>query len=173
MVASLLVVAILAGAGAGYLVGNANERTVNSTSTLSVVSTSTAFSTTTTTVTTTEGSCFSLNSASGAQSLPVGFHVTVSYAGEWSISIATFSSKPINESAFWLACYSEGSGTATFYVGLANYVGGWNTVVATARAFGSNGTLTVSANIGNATNSSSTTQSSNIAVTTMSFREPT
>jgi len=41
VIASLLVVAVLAGAGAGYLVGYANERTVTSASTLITTSTST------------------------------------------------------------------------------------------------------------------------------------
>jgi len=55
--AGLLMVAILAGAGAGYLIGNANERTVTSITTITTTSTatvtyvSTGFLTTTTTVT--------------------------------------------------------------------------------------------------------------------------
>jgi len=165
VVASLLVVAILAGAGAGFFTGSSTTHTT----TVTTTATETTMMTTTAT-TTIQGNCSPLDGSSIA--LPVGFRVTVSYEGNWGLSIVTFAANSTSASALDSTCYSEGSGTTTFYVSLANYTGGWNTLVALAHKFGSNGTLTVSANIGNETNSSSTTQSYGSATTTLSFRLP-
>ena len=167
VVAALLVVAILVGAGVGYLFGNLNERTV--TSTFSTVSTTTTTVVTTATTTVVLGTCSPLGGIPPFP-LPVGVRVTVSYEGNWSVSIATFAARTVNGSGFLLACQSEGKGTTTFYVELANYTG-WNTVLATAHKVGSNGTLTVSAAIGNETSSNSTTQPYGSVITTLSFDE--
>ena len=166
VVAVLLVVAILAGAGAGFFTGssNAHTTTVTATATETTVVTTTA-------TTTVQGNCSPLGGSSIA--VPVGFDITVSYEGDWRLSIATFAANSTNASLLDSTCYTEGSGTTTFYVSLANYTGGWNTVVALAHKFGANGTLTVSASIGSETNSSSTNLSYGSAITTLSFRFPT
>jgi hypothetical protein len=166
VVAALLVVAILVGAGAGYLFGNVNERTVTS---FFTVSTTTITLVTTTTTTVMLGTCSPIGGIPPFP-LPVGFHVTVSYEGNWSVAIATFAAKTVNGSGFVSACESLGNGTTTFYVGLANYTG-WNSVLAMAHKFGSNGTLTVDAAIGNETSSNSTTQPYGSAITILSFDE--
>jgi len=171
VVSILVVIFVVAAATGGYLVGETSQRITT------LVSTSTALSTTTATVATTtfttiQGTCSPLSGSPEPVAIPVGFRVTVSYEGNWSVSIATFAAKSVNASAFSSACYSSGDGTTTFYVGLANYVSGWNTVLALAHKFGTNGTLTVSANIGNETNSSSTAQSYGSAVTTLSISAP-
>ena len=165
VIATLLVAAMLVGAGAGYLSGNANGRTV--TSTFSTVSTATATLVTTTTTTVVLGTCSPVGGIPPFP-LPVGFRVTVSYEGNWSVSIATFAAKVVNGTGFFSACESEGNGTTAFYVGLANYTG-WNTVLAMAHKSGSNGTLTVSAAIGNETSSDSTSLPYGSALTTLTF----
>jgi hypothetical protein len=159
---TLLVVAILAGAGAGFFTGSSNTHAT----TITTTSTETTIMTTTATPII-QGNCSPLGGSSIA--LPVGFRVTVSYEGDWSVSIATFAAKSTNAGDFFSACSSTGAGTTTFYVGLANYTGGWNTILAMAHKFGSSGNLTVTASIGNETSSSSTARPYGSATTTLSF----
>ncbi|MDG6907210.1 MAG: hypothetical protein JRN20_15660 [Nitrososphaerota archaeon] len=113
-------------------------------------------------------SCTTLSSLRNV-SIPVGFEPTVSYKGEWRVSIATFAAKADNASALTYVCTYVGSGSNTFYVGLANYLGGWNTMVVLAHKLGSNGALSVEASIGNQTSTNSTTQAYGSAVVTVSF----
>jgi hypothetical protein len=100
---------------------------------------------------------------------PVGFEPTVSYQGEWRVSIATFAAKSDNVSALTYVCTYKGSGTETFYVSLANYSGGWNTMVVLGHKFGSSGALTLQVSIGNQTSTNSTTQAYGSTVITTSF----
>jgi len=169
-VAALVLVLVVTAAAGGYVAGETNQHVTT------MVSTSTALSTTMTTVTTTtvttvtgvQGACSPLSGFS-AIPIPVGFDVNVSYVGNWSVSIATFAAKSIDASGFSYACSSMGNGTTTFYVGLANYTGEWNTVLVMGHKFGSSGTLTVSASIGNETSSNRTSQPYGSAFTTLSF----
>ena len=153
IVAAFVILLVVASAAAAYSIGVVNQRTSTRTTTI---------------FTTNQNSCTPLSSLSDV-AIPVGFHVTVSYEGNWSLSIATFASKVVNSSAFSYACYYEGSGTMTFYVGLANYLGGWSKAAVLAHKFGSNGTLTASASIGDETDSNSTTQSYGSVIATISF----
>ena len=159
----MVILLVVVSAAAGYTLGVVNQHTTTKTTTKTTTNTIT-----TTISTTSPDSCYPLSDSSGLL-IPVGFDVTVSYEGDWSLSIASFASKAANVSAFSGACYYEGSGTMTFYVGLANYLGGWNTIVVLAHKFGSNGTLTASASIGDETDSNSTTQSYGSVRTTISF----
>jgi hypothetical protein len=144
MVAILMVILIAVSAATGYSLGTASQNTTN------------------------PSSCSPLPASRGASASIVGFHVTVSYGGSWRLTIATFASKVVEANTFFDACVYYGSGTMSFYVAAANYLG-WNTLVALAHKFGSNGTLTVTANLGPVTGSNSTTQSYGSAITTISF----
>lgn len=141
----LIVVGLLVGVGIGYFANS----TLNGT-------------------TTKTESCTTLSSLRNV-AIPVGFEPTVSYQGEWRVSIATFAAKADNVSALTYVCTYVGSGTETFYVGLANYLGGWNTMVVLAHKLGSSGTLTTRASFGNQTSTNSTTQAYGSAVVTESF----
>jgi hypothetical protein len=151
--AAVVILLVVVGAVAGYALGVANQPT----STITTTSFATA-----------QNSC-TPQSDWASVPIPLGFLVTVSYSGSWSLSIASFASKVAEASAYSGACGYEGSGTITFYVGLANYSGGWNSLVVLAHKFGSNGTLMVSANIGDETESNSTAQSYGSVITTISF----
>src|SRR5579863_2013633 len=72
-VASLLVLAILAGAGAGYLAGNANERTITSTFTSTFSTTYVSNSVTTTTATEPAMTSFFYVTANGICTGPGGY----------------------------------------------------------------------------------------------------
>ena len=160
-----IVVALLIGAGIGYFGDSAlnhNPTTVTSTS-LNYTTTTRTLSTATVT-----DSCYTLSSLANV-AIPVGLEPTVSYEGGWSVSMATFSAKSTNASALAYTCNYEGNGTVTFYVPLANYLGGWNTLVVLAHKFGSNGTLTVHASGGNQTVTNSTTQSQGSVTLTLTF----
>lgn len=111
--------------------------------------------------------CTTLSSLQNAAS-PVGFEPTVSYPGDWRVSIATFAAKSDDVSALTYVCTYNGSGTETFYVGLAN-LSGWNTMVVLGHKFGSSGTLTLQASIGDQTSTNSTTQAYGSTVVTTSF----
>lgn len=140
----LIVVALLVGVGIGYFANSA----------LNGTNTKTA-------------SCNTLSSLPNV-AIPAGFEPTVSYRGEWRVSIATFAAKADNVSALTYVCSYVGSGTQTFYVGLANYLGGWNTMVVLAHKLGSSGTLTLHASFGNQTSTNSTTLAYGSAVITLS-----
>jgi hypothetical protein len=166
-VAVVVILLVIVSAVAGYTLSVVNQHT--STMTTTTFTTNQHTSTITTTISTTnQNSCTPVSSLPD-MFVPVGFLVTVSYDGNWSLSIASFASKVVNANAFSGACYYEGSGTMTFYVGLADYLGGWSTVVVLAHKFGSNGTLTASASIGDEANSNSTTQSYGSVIATISF----
>ncbi len=113
-------------------------------------------------------SCSTLSSLRNAAS-PVGFEPTVTYQGEWRVSIATFAAKSDNVTALTYVCTYVGSGTETFYVGLANYLRGWNTLVVLGHKLGSSGTLTLQGSFGNQTSTNCTTQAYGSAVITVSF----
>jgi len=164
VVAVVLVAVILAGAGVGFFVGSNGQHTTTVTP-----STTTTVTVTTTASSTVVGPCSALSNASGT-AIPVGFRVTVSNEGNWSVSIAAFASKSANESIFYYSCYSDGIGTRTFYVGLGNYTGGQNTLQALAQKLGANGDLTISASIGNKNDSNSATQPYGSAVVTLTFK---
>lgn len=143
----LVVIALLVGVGIGYFANSTLSRT---------------------TTTQTEGICTPLSSLRGVV-IPIGFEPTISYQGQWSMSIATFAAKSNDSSALTYVCTYLGSGTMTFYVGLANYLGGWNTMVVLGHKGGSNGTLTLQASISNESSTNSTTQAYGSAVITVSF----
>lgn len=141
----LIVVVLLAGVGIGYFGNTALNHTSTRTD-----------------------SCATLSSLRKV-SIPVGFEPTVSYEGKWSVSIATFAARADNASALTYVCTYAGSGTETFYVSLANYLGGWNTIVVLAHKLSSSGTLSVQASMGNQTSTNSSTQAYGSAVVTVSF----
>lgn len=139
----LIVVALLVGVGIGYFGNNAlNGGKTESCSTIS-----------------------SLRNVA----IPVGFEPTVAYQGDWRVSIATFAAKSDNVTALAYVCTYLGNGTETFYVSLANYLGGWNTMVVLGHKLGSSGTLTLGGSFGNQTSTNSTTQAYGSAVITVSF----
>lgn len=142
----LIVVALLVGVGIGYFGNNALNGTT----------------------TTQADACTPLSSFQNV-AIPVGFEPIVTYDGQWRVSIATFAGKSNNVSALTYVCTYYGSGIETFYVGLANYSGGWNTMVVLGHKFGSSGTLTVQASNGNETITNSTTQDYGSAEITVSF----
>ena len=141
----LIVVTLLIGVGIGYFANS----TLNGS-------------------TTKTQSCSTLSSLRSV-AIPVGFEPTVSYQGEWRVSIATFAAEANDASALTYVCTYLGSGTETFYVGLANYLGGWNTMVVLAHKLGLSGTLTLDASFGNQTSTNSTTQAYGSAAVTVSF----
>jgi len=142
VVAALLVVAILVGAGVGYFEGLAASQS-------------------------SLGGCTPWGSLSGL--IPAGVNVTISYQGDWRLAIAEFGSNQTRASALDSVCYYEGNGNTSFYVSIANYQG-WNTVVASAHKFGAGGTLTVTVMFrGSSTNS--TTSAYGTATTSFSFFE--
>lgn len=140
---ALLVVAVLIGVGIGYFANTA----------LNVTKTD---------------SCTTLSSLQHV-AIPIGFEPQVSYQGDWRVSIATFAGKADNVSALSYVCTYYGSGSETFYVHLANYLGGWNTMVVLAHKFSTGGTLSVEASMGNETSTNSTSQSYGSAVITISY----
>ncbi len=141
----LIVVALLVGVGMGYFGNSGLNRTITQTE-----------------------PCTTLSSLRNV-AIPVGFEPTVAYQGEWRVSIVTFAAKSNNVSALTYVSTYNGRGTNTFYVGLANYLGGWNTMVVLAHKLGTSGTLSVQASIGNETITNSTTQAYGSAVVTVSF----
>jgi hypothetical protein len=141
VIATLLVVAIIAGAGVGYYVGSANQSNL--------------------------GLCSPWGSLTGA--VPAGVNVTVSYQGNWRLSIVEFRSNQTRASALDSVCYYEGNGRISFYVSIANYQG-WNTVVASAHSFGA-GTLTVTVMVAASSKTNSTTTAYGDATTSFSFFE--
>lgn len=141
----LIVVALLIGVGIGYFA----NATLNGSATKTQ-------------------SCTTLSSLRKV-AIPVGFEPKVSYQGEWRVSIATFAAKANDVSALTYVCTYLGSGTETFYIGLANYLGGWNTMVVLAHKLGSSGTLTLHASFGNQTSTNSTAQAYGSVVVTVSF----
>jgi len=163
-IASLLVVAILIGAGAGYFAGSNGQHTTTVTPSTTVTST-----VTTTAFSTAVGPCSPLSNTSGI-AIPVGFRVTISNEGNWSISIAAFAAKSANESTFYYSCYSDGIGTRTYYVGLGNYTGGQNTLQALAQKLSANGNLTLNASIGSENDSNNVAQPYGSTFVTLTFK---
>ena len=123
----LLVVAILTSTGTGYLIGVANQPSL--------------------------GRCAPWGSLRGL--IPAGINVTVSYQGDWRLTVAEYASNQTKASALDSVCYYEGSGTTSFYVSYANYQG-WNTIMALAHKWGTGGTLTIAVAAGPSTESNST-----------------
>ncbi len=122
VIAALLIVAILAGMGAGYLAGATYPPNQAG-----------------------SGRCTPTGSLGGF--IPAGVIITVSYQGDWRLAVAEFTSNQTRASALSSVCYYEGNGTDSFYVSIANYQG-WNTVIALAHKWGTNGTLTVNVAVG-------------------------
>ena len=140
--AAFLLVGILVGAGVGYLVGLETSQSGL-------------------------GRCTPLGSLSGL--MPAGVIVTVSYQGNWRLAIAEFRSNQTTASTLYSVCYYEGSGTTSFYVSIANYQG-WNTVIALAHKWGTNGTLVVTVAAGALSrNSNNTALSYGDASTSLHF----
>jgi hypothetical protein len=126
VVAVLLVVAILAGAGVGYLVGSQEI----------------AMNTITTTIT---GSC---PSATTEEYTPSGFRAEVSYQGPWNATISTYSAFTTTPAYLLMTCHYGGSGTAYIYIPSLD-PNGLQTVVGAAHKLDSgNGTLTVTVTYG-------------------------
>jgi len=107
-IAALLVVAILAGAGAGYLAGFANERIVTSVSTSTTTFVSTLTQTTTISVTTngnTQASeCTTITFAGYGTPAPTEpwFTAGVNYTGPWEADATVYN----NGSPIFSACYT-------------------------------------------------------------------
>lgn len=109
VIASLLVVALLAGAGAGYLVGEANLRTTTTVSTITVVSTSTTISyqapcSTPVYPTTSSGMTDVYEVSPGSRgTICVDYHFNA--AGNWSFASPDYG--PLNGSSF-VSCAGGG-----------------------------------------------------------------
>jgi hypothetical protein len=129
-VAVLLVLAILAGAGAGYFVGS--QKITTTTSTIQCPSATT-------------------------QAYSSDFGVEISYQGPWNATIGTYSAFATTPATLLLACHYRGSGFA--YVGVASpNPNGEQTVVGAVRKLdSSNGNLTVTVTYGAVSRSNSTT----------------
>jgi hypothetical protein len=135
VIATLLVVAMVAGAGVGYLISSRG----------------TAMNTTTTTIT---ASC---PSATTEEYTPSGFRVGVTYQGPWNATVSTFSTPATTPGYLLSSCRYGGIGTAYVYVPSLD-LNGLQTVVGTAHKLDSgNGTLTVTVTYGGLSRYNSTT----------------
>ena len=146
VVAVLLVVAILAGAGVGYLVGSQEI----------------AMNTITTTIT---GSC---PSATTEEYTPSGFRAEVSYQGPWNATISTYSAFATTPAYLLSTCHYGGNGTAYVYVASPNPNGEQTVLGAAHKLDSSGGNLTVTVTYGDASRSNSTTLPLGSAVTFVS-----
>ena len=150
---TLVVVAVLASGGAGYLLGLANQPVQGSQ--------------------TRAGECTTWGSLANTYSsavIPVGANITVSYPGNWRLTVAEFASSQTKASAMTSVCYYEGSGRVSFYLSYANYLGA-NTILALAHKWGTNGTLTLTVSAGPSSASNSTSQAYGDASASVSFLE--
>lgn len=166
--AILAIVALIVGAALGYSAAPVNTLTTTTTTTITQTNAVTTIQYSSSTTITATDSCGTLSSLATLV-IPVGFEPTVSYQGTWSVNIATFAAQSDNASALSYVCTYDGNGTTTFYVPLANYLGGWNTLVVAGHKSGSNGTLTLSASMGNQTATESTSQPYGRVVLTLSW----
>jgi len=134
VVAALLVVAILVGAGAGYLV---SSREI-------------AMNTVTTTIT---GSCPKANAQHGSGD----FEVEVSYQGPWNATVSTYSAFNTTPAYLLSACQYGGIGTAYVSVASPNPNGEQTVVGAAHKLDSSNWNLTVTVTYGAGSRSNSMT----------------
>lgn len=167
-VAILLVASLMVGVGAGYLGNGAPSHTITKTVISTTISQTMVATTLTIATATVTDSCYTQASLDSLF-IPAGFLPTVSYEGEWIVSIATFAANSTNASALAYVCSYEGSGTTAFYVPLTNDLGGWSTIVILAHKYGSNGTLTADVSYADLTNTNSTTQPYGSVVVTLSI----
>ena len=130
VVAVLLVLAILAGAGAGYLLGS--QKITTTTSTIQCPTAST-------------------------QVYSSDFGVEISYQGPWNATISTYPAFATTPATLLMTCHYRGSGFA--YVGVASpNPNGEQTVVGSATKLdSSDGNMTVTVAYGAASRSNSTT----------------
>jgi len=134
-IASLLVIAVLGGAGAGYLVGGQVTK----------------MKTVTTTVT---GQC---PLAIATEHPTNGFSVEISYQGPWNATVSTYSSIGSAAPAYLLSkCQYGGSGVAYLYVPPTGTIGGGTVIGAAHKLDSSNGTLTVTVSYGGLSRMNST-----------------
>jgi hypothetical protein len=124
-IASLLVVAILVGAGLGYF----------------VTSQEIAMKTVTTTIT---GSCPKASAQYGSGD----FVVEVSYQGPWNATVSTYSAFDATLAYLLSACHYGGIGTAYVSVASPNPNGEQTVLVAAQKLDSSNGNLTVTVTYG-------------------------
>jgi hypothetical protein len=146
VVAALLVVAILAGAGVGYLVSIQEI----------------AMKTVTTTIT---GSC---PLATTEEYPPTGFRVEVSYQGPWNATISTYSAFATSPAYLLSSCQYGGSGTVYVYVASPNPNGEQTVMGAGHKLDSSGGNLTVTVTYGAVSRSNSTTLPFGLAETFVS-----
>ena len=130
VVAALLVVAILAGAGVGYLVGSQKEIAMKT---------------------------ISCPSATTEEYSPSGFRVEVSYQGPWNATISTYSAFATTPAYLLSTCHYGGNGTAYVYVASPNPNGEQTVLGAAHKLDSSGGNLTVTVTYGAASRSNSTT----------------
>ena len=144
-IASLLVIAILAGAGVGYLVGRQEI----------------AMKTVTTTIT---GTCPKATAQFGSGD----FVVEVSYQGPWNATVSTYSAFETAPAYRLSACQYGGVGTAYVNVASPNPSGEQTVLVAAHKLDSSDGNLTVTVTYGAGSRSNTTTSPFGSAMTLIS-----
>ena len=141
VIVALLVVAILAGSGAGYLIGRQSIARTTSTVQCPIAST---------------------------QEYSGDFGVKISYQGPWNATINTYSAFATTPAYLLMTCNYGGSGTAYVSFSAPN-PNGEQTVVGTAQKLdSSNGNLTVTVAYGAASRTNSTTSPFGSAMTFLS-----
>jgi len=138
----LAVVAVLvAGLGVGYLDGVSNQQTVTTTSTLTCPNSS--------------PNVLSIPGGSNAET--TAFSVTVSFQGQWSAVVTTYSAFQTTPIFLHSTCDYAGSNTAYIYFNPWNSNGEQTVLVSAYKLDSGNGNLTVTVTYGAASRSNSTT----------------
>ena len=137
----LLVVAILAGAGAWYLIGS--QKIATTTSTVQCPTAST-------------------------QEYSSDFDVEISYQGPWNATVSTYSAFATTPAYLLLTCHYGGSGTAYIGVSSPNPNGEQTVMGAAHKLDSSNGNMTVTVTYGAGSRSNSTTSPFGSAMTFVS-----
>jgi hypothetical protein len=146
----VLVIAILAVAGSavGFIGGVTTRQTVTATATATIV--------TAITVTTTTGLLCPALSVQNPEEGSTDFTVGISFQGQWSATVKTYSAFETTPAYLQTTCDYYGSSAATVYVVPWNPNGEQTVVVTANKLASSNGNLTVSVGWGEAFRSNST-----------------
>jgi len=150
---TLAIVAVLiAGLGVGYMGGVSNRQTITTTITLSCPSSSPNV----------------LFIPGGSNSVTTAFSVTVSFQGQWSAVVTSYSAFQTTSAYLHSTCDYAGSNTAYIYINPWNSNGEQTVKVTAYKLDSGNGNLTVTVSYGAASRSNSTTLSFGTAATFVS-----
>jgi len=139
---ALAIVAVLvAGLGVGYVGGVSNRQTITTTVTLSCPSSS--------------PNVLSIPGGSNAET--TAFSVTVSFQGQWSAVVTTYSAFQTTSAYLHSTCDYAGNNTAYIYINPWNSNGEQTVLVSAYKLDSSNSNLTVTVTCGAASRSNSTT----------------